>query len=168
MAYAGAPQTIQVMGKAALGDGDSFATRRLCESLCEGLDSKDYCSEYLSLYYFLLQRTRYMRDPRRTELVRAPEVVTRQILDNHRPSLDCDDLSTWLAAALLAVGGQPEFVTVAFSHMFYAGQRQYSHVFVRVKEPRSGKYIVLDPVAAEKTPQMLARVKAAKTWPIEG
>ena len=132
--------------------------------MCEHLDSKDYLSEYLALYNFLLQRTRYMRDPRRTELVRAPHVVSKMILQGHRPSLDCDDMATWLAAAILAVGGTAWFATVAFSRMSYMGQPQYSHVFTAALEARNRTRIVLDPVAAEKTSDMLRRVQVAKLW----
>jgi hypothetical protein len=169
VAYHGAPQTIAVMQRAALEDQREFDTRRLAESVCEHLDSKDYASEYLALYNFLLQRTRYMRDPRRTELVRAPYIISRQIMGGFRPSIDCDDMSTWLAAAMMAVGGQPEYMTVAFAKILdYDGRQQYSHVFCRVLEPRAKIKIVLDPVAAEKTPQMLRRVKYAASWPVEG
>lgn len=164
--YSGASQTVDVMRKSALDDANHFDTRQLAETVCEGLDSKDYTSEYLALYQFLLQRTRYMRDPRRTELVRAPYLVSQQIMAGHRPSLDCDDMATWLAAAVTAVGGRAEFVTVAFQKMFYDGVQQYSHVFTRALEPRSRCMIVLDPVAAEKTRQMIGRVVAAATWPI--
>lgn len=164
--YSGAPQTIEVMRDAVLSDANHFDTRRLAEAVCEGLDSKDYTSEYLALYQFLLQRSRYMRDPRRVELVRAPYIVSKQILAGHRPSLDCDDMAAWLAAAVLAVGGRAEFATVAFQRMFYEGQQQYSHVFTRALEPRTRCMIVLDPVAAEKTPQMLRRIVAAAMWPI--
>lgn len=166
MAYNGAPQTISVMRAAALADADRYDTRRLAEAVCEQLASKDYTSEYMALYHFLLQRSRYMRDPRRTELVRAPWVVSQQILAGHIPSLDCDDMATWLAAAVLAVGGRPEFMTVAFARMYFRGQQQYSHVFTRALEPRSRTQIVLDPVAAEKTTQMLGRIKAASAWPV--
>lgn len=162
--YNGAPQTIEVMSKAALDDHKNFATRRIAEAVCEQVDSKDYTSEYLALYYFLLQRTRYMRDPRRTELVRSPQIISEQILAGHRPSLDCDDLSVWLAAAILAVGGTARFATVAFNKARHAGQIQYSHVFVTALEPRSRSRIVLDPVAAEKTAEMLRRVKAGRLW----
>ena len=156
------------MCRAALDDANSFDTRRLAEAVCERVDSKDYCSEYLALYHFLLQHTRYMRDPRRVELVRSPAVVSRQIMAGYRPSLDCDDQSVWLAAAILAVGGQADFTTVAFQRMHYRGQVQYSHVLCRALEPRSRTRIVLDPVAAEKTPEMLRKVVAARNWPIEG
>lgn len=162
--YSGAPQTIEVMQRAALEDQGHFETRQLAESVCERLDSKDYVSEYLALYYYLLQHTRYMRDPRRTELVRAPYLISRQILAGHRPSLDCDDMATWLAAAILSVGGTAWFATVAFNRMMYAGQVQYSHVFCVGLEPRTRARIVLDPVAAEKTPEMIARVRAHRLW----
>jgi hypothetical protein len=167
--YFGAQQTIDTMRRAALEDAGHFETRKLAEAVCEHLDSKDYASEYLALYQFLLQRTRYMRDPRRVELVRAPYVISRQIMDGYRPSLDCDDMSTWLSAAILSVGGEPDFMTVAFRRLLDPqGNVQFSHVFCRAIEPRSRVRIVLDPVAAEKTPQMLARIKAAASWPVEG
>lgn len=162
--YNGAPQTIDVMIHAALEDHKHFETRQIAESVCERLDSKDYVSEYLALYYFMLQRSRYMRDPRRTELVRAPYLISRQILAGHRPSLDCDDMGTWLMAAVLAVGGTGWFATAAFNNARFEGQPQYSHVFDVALEPRTRGRIVLDPVAAEKTPEMLRRVKAIRLW----
>jgi len=164
--YSGAPQTIAVMRRAALEDANHFETRQLAEAVCEGLDSKDYTSEYLALYHCLLQRTRYMRDPRRTELVRAPYVISKQILAGHRPSIDCDDGALWLAAAIMAMGGRVDFVTCAFQRLFFQGRIQHSHVFTRVLEPRTRAWIVLDPVAAEKTPQMLRRIVDATTWPV--
>lgn len=164
IAYRGAPQTIEVMSRAVLDDQKHFATRQIAEAVCENVDSKDYLSEYLALYYFIMQRTRYMRDPRRTELVRAPWVISEQILAGHRPSIDCDDVTSWLAAAILAVGGTAWLATVAFQRMMYMGQVQYSHVFAVALEPRTRARIILDPVAAEKTAEMRARVKAARLW----
>lgn len=164
--YRGAPQTIEVMRRAALDSQSNLAVRQLAELACAKLDSKDYTSEYLALYNLLLQRCRYMRDPRTVELVRAPYLVAQDILRGGRPSLDCDDLSATVAALVLAVGGNVRFVTVAFKHAFFNGQRQYSHVFAQALEPRSGLWIVLDPVAAEKTGEMMTRIKAAAVWPV--
>ncbi len=164
VAYRGAPQTIEVMQRAALDDHKHFATRQLAETVCEGIDSKDYSSEYLALYHYLIQHSRYMRDPRRAELVRAPHIVSKMILAGRRPSLDCDDMATWLGAAVLAVGGTAWFATVAFTNQFVGTQRQYSHVLTCALEPRSGQRIVLDPVAAENTKQMLKRATAARLW----
>jgi hypothetical protein len=154
------------MRRAVLEDASHFVTRELAEVVCEGIQSKDYTSEYLALLQFLLQRTRYMRDPRRTELVRAPYLISQQIMAGRIPSLDCDDMATWLAAAVTAVGGRAEFCTVAFARLMYGDEPQYSHVFTRALEPRNRRYIVLDPVAAEKTPEMLRRVAQGATWPV--
>lgn len=165
--YRGAPQTISVMRHAALSSAEHFSVRRLAERVCAGLDSKDYSSEYLALYYFVIQRTRYMRDPRTVELVRAPHVVVAELERGGRPSLDCDDAAVLLAAFCLAVGGHVEFVTAAFRHMFHDGERQYSHVFLRAQDPRSKQWIVLDPVAAERTAKMLREIKASKTWSVD-
>lgn len=164
--YRGAPQTIQVMRRAALDSQTNLAVRQLAEAACSKLDSKDYTSEYLALYNLLLQKCRYMRDPRTVELVRAPYLVAQEILQGGRPNLDCDDLSAMLGALVLSVGGNVRFVTVAFKNAFYNGQRQYSHVFAQALEPRNGLWITLDPVAAEKTGEMMSRVKAAAVWPV--
>jgi len=164
--YRGAPQTVAVMRRAALDSQSKLAVRQLAEAACSRLDSKDYTSEYLALYNLLLQTCRYMRDPRTVELVRAPYLVAQEILQGGRPSLDCDDLSAMLAALILSVGGSVRFVTVAFRNAFFNGVRQYSHVFAQALEPRSGLWIVLDPVAAEKTKDMMERIRAAAVWPV--
>ena len=164
--YRGAPQTIEVMRRAALDSQSHLSVRELAEQVCGRLDSKDYTSEYLALYNLVLQRCRYMRDPRTVELVRAPYLVADEILRGGRPSLDCDDMSALLGALVLAVGGNVRYVTVAFRNAFYNGERQYSHVFAQALEPRTGLWIVLDPVAADKTGEMMGRIRAAAVWPV--
>jgi len=164
--YRGAPQTIEVMRHSALTSQGSMIVRQLAESICQGIDSKDYASEYLAIYYYVLQRCRYMRDPRTVELVRAPYVIAQQLLDGQRPCLDCDDMAALIAALCLAIGGQVELVTVAFKRMHFNGQQQYSHVYCRALDPRTRLWITLDPVAAEKTNEMIGRIVAMKTWTI--
>lgn len=164
--YRGAPQTVAVMRRATLDAQRHFAVRKLAESFCEHLDSKDYASEYLALYQCVLQRCRYMRDPRTVELVKAPYLVAEEVLRGERPNLDCDDMSALIASLVLAVGGNARFVTCAFRNVFFNGQRQYSHVFAQAQDPRTGLWIVLDPVAAERTPKMLREIKASAVWPI--
>jgi hypothetical protein len=164
--YRGAPQTVSVIGEAALSSQRDYNLRLFVEHVVGGLPSKAYLDEYLALYYFVLGNTRYMRDPRTVELVRAPYVVAAELAAGKKPSLDCDDMSALLAAMILMCGGQVRVVTVAFRNMFFRGQRQFSHVFVQAREPRSGVWITLDPVAAGKTKQMLGRVKAFKFWPV--
>lgn len=164
--YRGAPQTVSVMRRAALESQNSMPVREFCEEICGQLQSKDYLSEYLAIYHAVLQRCRYMRDPRTVELVRAPYVIARELLYGRTPCVDCDDEACFIAACVLAMGGTPRFCTVAFRDMFFEGKRQYSHVYCQAFEPRMQQWITLDPVAAERTKQMLKDIRAIKTWPI--
>jgi len=140
--------------------------RLLAEEIVSCLGSKDYLSEILAVYYFVLDHTRYMNDPRTVELIRRPQRIAAELLGGKTPSLDCDDLVVFLAALLLSVGREVRIWTVAFRHAFFKGQRQYSHVYLQAREPRSGQWITLDPVAADETSQMLKRVKAYKIWAV--
>jgi transglutaminase-like putative cysteine protease len=171
--FKGAPHTVAHVKRVALEAQGWYPLRVLAEDVCGQLGSKDYVSEILALYYWVLSHTRYANDPRNVELVRSPrEVLERlkhavtQLRSGWRPSLDCDDLTALLVALFLAMGREVRIVTVAFKNAFYLGKRQFQHVYIQVREPRSGQWIVLDPVAAEATGQMLSRVKAVKIWPI--
>lgn len=155
------------MRDAALRAQHDYSVRRLAESICAGLPSKAYLDEYLAIYYFVLSHCRYMRDPRTVELVRSPKLVAQQLLAGQTPSLDCDDMAAFINALTLATGGESRLVTVAFGRpIFVRGQRQYSHVFAQAREPQGNGWVTLDPVAADKTNQMLRRVRSAKIWPV--
>ena len=156
-----------MIGQAALAAQNDYAVRQLAEVICAGLPSKDYVGEYQAYYYFMLgPHVRYMRDPRTVELVRDPSLVARKILAGEIVSLDCDDMDGVLSSLVLSGGGSCQSVTVAFKNMFHGGARQYSHVFCEAQDPRSGRWIVLDPVAGRNTKEMLSRVVAHKKWPI--
>lgn len=164
--FHGATHTVEVIVKAAVSSQEHFEVRQLAEKICQEVRSKDYLSEALAIYHFVDANTRYMKDPRTVELVRAPYVVVRQLAAGQRPCLDCDDLTALLVALLMAVGARCRVVTVAFAHQFYNKERQYSHVFCQFFEPKSGKWLTLDPVARERTANMHARVVAMRTYPV--
>jgi len=162
--FRGAATTITAIRDAALSSQQNFAVRQLAELICEGIRSKDYLSEYLAIHNFVWGLTRYMRDPRTIELVKDPGVVCEELLEGGRPQLDCDDLTALELALLLSIGAQARIVTLAFQNLFYKGERQYTHVLIEAREPRSGAWIVCDPVAGVATRNMLKRAVAAKIW----
>jgi hypothetical protein len=164
--YRGAPQTIAVIKHAVAGAPGHPIVRKLAEDITSGLANKDALSEALAFYYFTLANTRYMRDPRTVEYVRAPWIVAQEIYDGRVPALDCDDMTGLICGLASVSGAECRAVTVAFRNMFYQGLRQYSHVFAQIREPRTGRWVTLDPVAGDKTEEMKSRVVAAKFWPI--
>lgn len=166
LGYRGAPQTIDVMRRAALESQGNLIIRQFCEEVCRELDSKDYLSEILAIYHAVLQRCRYMRDPKTVELVRAPYVVAEALRAGQIPQLDCDDMAVFIAACMMSMGGHCRFVTAAFNDQFVEGRRQYSHVWTDVFEPRSQQWIITDPVAADRTRKMAMDVRHIKYWEI--
>ena len=171
--FRGAPHTVAHIKRAALESQSYYPLRLLAEKIVGNLGSKDYLSEILAVYYWVLNNTRYCNDPRTVELVRSPREVLKRIqravtqLDKGwRPSLDCDDMVTLLVGLFLSLGREVRIVTVAFKLVQYKGQRQFQHVYIQVREPKTLNWIVLDPVAAEKSGDMLKRVKAAKIWAV--
>lgn len=177
--FRGAPHTVRHIKRVALEAQTYYPLRLLAEDIVGRLGSKDYLSEILAVYYWVCSHTRYANDPRTVELVRSPRELLERLKQNvdalrgayagkyaWKPSVDCDDLTALLAALFMALGREVRIVTVAFKDNFYNGKRQYAHVYVQVREPRTSHWIVLDPVAAETAPEMLRRVKAAKIWPI--
>ncbi len=164
--YRGAPQTVAVIKHAAIEAQKHPSVRYLAEEVTRYLPNKDNISEALAFYNLVLDKTRYMRDPRSVELVRAPWIIVEEVMTGRTPGVDCDDVSALLCALLAVSGAECRVVTVAFQNMFYQGRRQYSHVFAQVKEPRTGRWITLDPVAGNLTKEMKKRVVAAKFWPV--
>lgn len=178
--FRGAPHTVAQIKRLALEAQSRYPIRLLAEDIIGRLQPKDFLSEILAIYWWVVGHVRYANDPRTVELVRSPREVLarieravaqlRQVAADPslrwRPSLDCDDLTALFAALFLSIGREVRIVTVAFRDAFFAGKRQFQHVYLQVREPRTMQWIVLDPVAAEETPRMLSRIKAAKIWPI--
>lgn len=164
--FEGAGSTVEAIKAAALSSQQQLSVRQLVEEICQGLRDKDYLSEALAVLHFVWGRTRYMRDPRTVELVKSPHVMAEEILSGGTPQLDCDDMTALLLALLLASGARVDLITANFRKLRFQGVPQYSHIFIRVQEPRTGAWIVLDPVAGVLTAKMLKQIVEAKVWSV--
>lgn len=164
--FRGAEQTAELIKRAALTSQNRFEIRQLAEEIVRDVRAKDYLSEILAVYHFVLTNCRYTRDPRTVELVKSPHRIVMELLSGRKPLIDCDELTGLLAALLLSLGCSVRIVIVAFKDMKHRGDRQYSHVFAQALEPKSGKWLTVDPVAGAKTDKMLRRVKFAKIFQV--
>lgn len=164
--FFGAGSTVEAIRSAILAAQTDFTVRRLAENIVRELRSKDYLSEAIAVYNYVWANSRYCRDPRTIELVKEVHIPAGELLRGEKPQIDCDDMTALIGALVLVLGGQCQIVTVAFQDIRVQGEQQFSHVFIQVREPRSGGWITLDPVAGPRTKEMLHRVKIAKVWAI--
>ena len=139
----------------------SMLVHSLKNHIVRGLQPKDYLSEILAVRNFAAERIRYSNDALTVEQVQDPERSSQQIVQHGRAVGDCDDLALWIATICRQLGREAQFVTVGFGP-----PGRYSHVFSRAKEPKSGQWIVLDPVAGSDEGTMLRRVTTYRIWDI--
>lgn len=164
--YQGTPQTVAAMRRLAVMGQSHPAVRRFAVAVIRSVQPRDYLSELAALYYSISRRVRYVRDPLNVEMVAHPALI----LQNRHG--DCDDMATALAAlhgtllgqSALSIGNQIQFVLVGFKRN--AGPNAFSHVLVRVLDPKTGQWFVLDPVAGPNTAEMLRSVRAAKAYDV--
>ncbi len=166
--YAGSPHSMAAMKQMARAGEVHPQIRRWSVSVVRGVTPKDYLSEVAALYYDVCRQVRYTKDPAHTELVNHPAVTLAQ------KAGDCDDQTDLiragmgalrgsqaaLGAGLGSVGHEVEFTAVGFRER--GGPDPYSHVFLRFRDPKSGEWAVVDPVAGPKTSQMIAKIKTLK------
>ena len=131
----------------------SLLVRQATENVIRQVQPKDYLGEILAIRYWVTEKVRYTSDPLHVEMIRDPQTMVEDIITHGTVTADCDEIALLIACMCLQIGRVAEFVVVGFGE---AGQ--YSHVFARAQEPRSGMNVVLDPVAGTDERGMLDRV----------
>mgnify|MGYP001583455513 FL=1 len=166
--YGGLGPTVRLIHQQADRLAHSPEIRGMAESLTRGVYGKDYLSEIAALYYWACdpRNVRYMRDPHRVELVKDTYVIVQT------KQADCDEFDVILKnligalqsrhiAGMASAAGNADVEPVLAG---FQAERNMSHTFVRVKDPRgSGRKAVLDPVAGPLTPRMLRQIKHFET-----
>jgi len=158
--FKGTDDTIKLMLEYARGkEGEQSArVRQWAEAIVRLLRPKDYLSEILALRGWCTgPHLRYTNDARHVEQVKTPLRVLTEI-EKHGVSLvDCDDIATLLAALGMSLGRNATYTMAKFGKSL-----QFTHVFCRLQEPRSGTWIVCDPVAGTREAEMLSTATGFK------
>lgn len=159
--FHGPSDTVSAMIDAIVGPRGEQSTlvRGVKDHIIRNVQPKDYLSEILAVRNFCHEKCKYSNDALGVEQVQDPERQCDQIIKHGIVVDDCDDVCTLIACLCRQLGREVEIVIVGFGP-----PGSYSHVFCRVKEPKSGKWIVLDPVAGTDEAAMLRRVTTYKIW----
>ena len=159
--FHGPADTVRAMIDAIVGPRGEQSTlvRGVKDHIIREVQPKDYYSEILAVRYFVHEKCKYSNDALGVEQVQDAERMCDQIVKFGKVIGDCDDCAVLMATLCRQLGREVEIIIVGFGR-----QGSYSHVFVRVKEPKSGKWIVLDPVAGTDEASMLRRVTTYQIW----
>lgn len=159
--FHGPEDTVRTMIAAIVGPRGEQSTlvRSVKDHIIRGVQPKDYLSEIQAVRNFVHEKCKYSNDALGVEQVQDPERLCDQIIKYGTVVGDCDDITTLMACLCRQLGREVEIVIVGFGR-----PGSYSHVFCRVKEPKSGKWIVLDPVAGTDEASMLRRVTTYQIW----
>lgn len=167
--FSGARDTLASMARAALGPRgeQSFRVRQFTEYLVDEVEPKDYLGEILAVRNAFVQRSpfrkgpplvRYTNDPLHVELVKDPERLVEEIEQKGTTLADCDEIVCLCGTCCLQLGREVEWVGLGF------GTGQLTHVGLRVKEPKSNRWVWLDGVAGPKEREAAERATQVLTY----
>ena len=166
-AFRGPEHTMEAMAEHALGPyGEkSMLVRQFTEWVVREVQPKDYLGEILAVRNIFVQPSpwrpgaalfRYANDPRHVEMVKTPERMVREIMENGSTVMDCDEYACMAATMCLQLGREAEFVAIGFE------PGSLSHVGMRAKEPKSNTWIWVDGVAGPREAEAIRRAKNVK------
>lgn len=169
--FQGPRDTLAAMSRAALGDrGErSVRVRRFAQQLTSHIEPKDYLGEILAVRNVCLQRSpvtgapllRYVNDPLHVEYIQDPERLVADIETTGSAQCDCDEVACFAGTLGLVLGREIEWVAVGFS------PGSLSHVGVRIKEPKSGQWVWIDPVAGPREAMAARRARERVFWKVQ-
>lgn len=117
---AGIRQTLRTMSLLTERGKVTPSIRAKAVELCSGLPPKDYRGEAETLFHFVRDQVRYVRDVSGVETLHDPALILRNLAG------DCDDKSILLASLLGSIGARTMFVACG------PLPEKMVHVYVRV------------------------------------
>jgi hypothetical protein len=166
--FRGPKDTIDLITSHCLGEfGErSMLVRQFTEWVLRGVQPKDYLGEILALRNVFVQPSpwvqghalfHYINDPRHVEMVKTPDRMVREILEQGSTLVDCDDVTCMLATMGLLIGRNVELVALGFA------VDSLSHIAVRIQEPKTSQWIWCDGVAGPREKDAAGRAKTILT-----
>lgn len=134
---AGTYATVRLMRRFVQKFKKSLTVREAALSLVDGHPQKDWFAEVNSIFTWVRDHIRYVRDIHGVETLQTP-VVTLEL-----GAGDCDDKSTLMAALLESVGYPTRFIAAG-----YRQRGNYSHVYVEAKV--GNRWVPLDATLLEQ------------------
>lgn len=105
--------------------------RYAAEEAIAACPERDEDCEVRSIFEYVSERFRFVKDIRGVELVKSPEVAQAEIKKNGAFLGDCDDATAYAAALLTAVGYIVRLVIIA-----PPGGKKFKHIYLEARTRR--------------------------------
>lgn len=144
-------QTVSFMKKVAKQRASHPLVREFALKIIQayGVNNHAYKDEALAIGDFVLNRVRYVRDPRDHELLQDPVMMIEKLEKHGFTQGDCDDMALFIATLLLSTGHNPKFRCVRYHSL----DGPYNHIYVVCYErnyPEPQERVVLDAILKDK------------------
>ncbi len=161
-----------MMSEKALGArGErSMLVRHFTSWVTSDIWPKDYLGEILAIRNLFVQLSpwrpgtplfKYTNDPRHVEVVKDPQRMVEEILDQGTTEVDCDEIALMAGTMAMQKGREVEWVALGFE------PDVLSHVGTRVREPKSDRWIWLDGVAGPREREAVERARELLVWSLD-
>ena len=162
--FDGAPDTLRAMIEAVQGPRgeQSMFVRAFLDEIIAGVQPKDYAGEIVAVRNWVAENVRYTNDPIHVELVKSPQTLIEEWQERGIAIGDCDDIATLIGCFHCLLGREAQLMPVGFGPPGH-----FSHVFERCKEPRTGAWIICDPVAGTREREMASRITTYEIWSLD-
>lgn len=159
--FHGPADTVREMIRMCVGPRGEQSTlvRNVKDHIIREVQPKDYLSEIIAVRNFVHEHCKYSNDALGVEQIQDPERICDQIVKYGKAVMDCDEQALIIATLCRQLGREVRFVIVGFGR-----QGSYSHVFAQVKEPKSGQWLTVDPVAGTDEASMMRRITTYQIW----
>ncbi len=162
--FEGSTDTLVAMIEAIQGPRgeQSIVVRTQVEQIISRMNPKDYAGEIVAVRNWAAENIRYTNDQLHVEMVKTPQTLVEEVQQRGVAVGDCDDIACLIGCMHLCLGREAQLLPVGFGAIGHL-----SHVFERCKEPRTGMWIVCDPVAGTREREMLEKITTYQIWSLD-
>jgi transglutaminase-like putative cysteine protease len=135
--------TLQAMKKIIIDSAKNYAVIKFARQIVKDVPAKNGIGEVTKIYNFVRDKSRYVKDPYKQELIQTPLVAIDRIIHGEQFEGDCDDMTVLILSLLKAIGYPVKIISTS-----YDAGKNLSHVYGRVliQTKLGSKWVVVEPI----------------------
>jgi len=135
--------TLQAMKKIIIDSSKNYHVIRFARQIVKDQPAKNQMAEISTIYDFVRDNTRYVRDPYRQEHIQTPLVAIDKITSGEIFQGDCDDMTVLVLSLLRSIGYPALLISAG-----YDKGKNLSHVYgaVQVTDTKGTRWVVVEPI----------------------